>query len=218
MRIKGLLTFALLTVLILAAASWVAADDSEALDKVLQRLESNVASIKTLSTSFTQKKQLAAFSHEIEMSGMVYIKKPSTLAWHVTEPIKYSVLITDSFIRQWDEDTDQVQQMSFKSNPMLSTALEQITVWFDGKYASLKKDYDIKLVSEAPVVLRFTPRTGNMSAKVIAEISVGLAPDERYLEWIKIVETGGDTTTITFSQTQFNEPLKDSHFEVKGGR
>lgn len=187
-----------------------------ALSDVLARLESNVSSIRTLSAAFVQKKNLAAFSHEIEMSGMVHIKKPSTLAWHVKEPIRYSVLITDSFIRQWDEDTDRVEELSFKSNPMLSTVLEQITVWFEGRYASLDKDYQIEMATASPVVLRFTPLEGNMASKAIASISVGLEEDERYLKWIRIEELGGDKTTITFMDTKFNLPLTDKHFEVKG--
>ena len=72
------------------------------------------------------------------------------------------------------------------------------------------------MIAANPIVLRFTPLPDNMSAKIIKDITVGLDEGERYLHWIKIVETGGDTTTMTFMDTVFNGPLKDSYFEVKG--
>ena len=188
--------------------------------EVLERLERNVSSISTLSASFIQKKNMAAFSHEIEMSGRVFIKKPSTLAWHVREPLRYSVLITDKLIRQWDEETDQVHEISLAGNPMLGAVLEQMTVWFGGRYTALTKDYDVSIAAggkdNKAVVLVFTPREQNMASKVIASVSVGLARDERYLSWIKIVEKGGDTTLINFMDTVFDAPLDESKFEVKG--
>jgi len=207
-----------LSMLLLVSSAADAGGSASGLDDVLARLEKNVSSIKTLSASFVQKKQMAAFSHEIVMSGKVYIKKPSILAWHVVDPIRYSVLITDKLIRQWDEESGQLREISFSGNPMLGAVLEHMTVWFGGKYRSLARDYDISIssVKGAPVVLEFVPKENNMASKAIKNVSVGLARDERYLSWIRIVESGGDTTSITFTDTKFDIPLGEKHFEVKG--
>ena len=208
---------AFLLVLLLAAPS-CAGDKGSGVDDVLIRLEKSVSSIKTLSASFVQRKNMAAFSHAIEMSGKVYIQKPSTLAWHVREPIRYSVLITDSLIRQWDEETDQVHEISLSGNPMLGAVLEQMTVWFSGRYTSLKKDYDVRLSGRAggPVALVFTPREHNIASRAIRSVSVELSKDERYLSRIEIIEAGGDTTTIEFKDTVFDIPLDSKALEVKG--
>jgi outer membrane lipoprotein-sorting protein len=215
-RRPAALLFTLLILLLMPEAG--SPQDASGLDHILVRLENNVSSIKTLSASFVQKKKMAAFSHEIVMSGRVYIRKPSTLAWHVMDPIKYSVLITDKLIRQWDGETAEVNEISFSSNPMLGSVLEHMTVWFSGRYTSLSKDYEISMAGGkgSPVVLEFTPRDGNMAGKAISRVSVGLARDERYLSWIRIVETGGDTTTIEFTDTVFDALLEEKDFEVKG--
>lgn len=207
-----------LTAVLLFASIAYAGGSGFGTDEVLKRLEKNVSSIKTLSATFVQKKRMAAFSHEIVMSGKVYIRKPSVLAWHVKTPIKYSVLITEKLIRQWDEETDQVNEISLSGNPMLGAVLEQMTVWFSGRYTSLSKDYEVRIVSKKgqPVVLKFAPMEHNMAQKAIKSVSVGLARDERYLSWIRIVEAGGDTTTIEFSDTVFDALLDDNNFEVKG--
>jgi len=217
-RRPGAACLALMLLMLLPVSAAGADRDRGEVDNVLGRLESNVASIRTLSASFVQKKKMAAFSHEIRMEGKVYIRKPSSLAWHVRDPLRYSVLITDKLIRQWDEETNQVQEISLSSNPMLGAVLEQMTVWFSGKYTSLSKDYEISITSTSgePIVLEFLPREGNMAAKVIDRVLVGLALDERYLSWIRIVESGGDTTTIEFSETVFDIPLSEKNFEVKG--
>jgi len=213
-----LAAFLLILLTILPGPSALAAEDEAGIGHILSRLESNVSSLKTLSASFVQKKKMAAFSHEIQMSGKVFIRKPSTLAWHVKEPVRYSVLITDKLIRQWDGETDEAHEISFAGNPMLGSVLEQMTVWFSGKYTTLADDYHVSLASAVgePVKLVFTPKDGNMAKKAISTVTVGLARDERYLSWIRIVEAGGDTTTIEFSDTVFDSPLDDKDFEVKG--
>lgn len=206
------------TLVLLAASAAHAGGSGSGIDEVLNRLEKNVSSLKTLSATFVQKKRMAAFSHEIEMSGKVYLKKPSVLAWHVKSPIRYSVLITDKLIRQWDEESDQVNEISLSANPMLGAALEQMTVWFEGRYTSLSKDYEIRVISKKgqPVVLEFSPMEHNVAREVIEKVSVGLAQDERYLSWIRIMEAGGDTTTIKFMDTVFDAPLEEKNFEVMG--
>lgn len=210
--------FLILLLILLPASVAPAGQDPSGAEQILTRLERNVTSLKTLSASFVQKKKMAAFSHEIEMSGKVYIRKPSMLAWHVKDPVRYSVLITDELIRQWDEETGEVQEISFAGNPMLGAAIEQMTVWFSGKYTSLTSDYEVSIASKKgePFVLEFIPREENMARKAISAVSVGLARDERYLSWIRIVEAGGDTTTIRFTDTVFDSPLEEKVFEVKG--
>jgi len=69
--------------------------------------------------------------------GEFIYRSQTRLYWHVDDPIKYSVFITDKFIRQWDEDTDQTQEMLLSSNPVFQVAVNQLTAWFSGNYISL---------------------------------------------------------------------------------
>ncbi|MBI4710050.1 MAG: outer membrane lipoprotein carrier protein LolA, partial [Nitrospirae bacterium] len=130
------------------------------------------------------------------------------IAWHVDEPVRYSVVITDKSIRQWDEDTNRVQETALSGNPVFQNVLNQLTVWFSGNYVSLMKDYDVRLLQKSPHVFEFIPKKTNAAGKFIKGITISLREDERYLKQIRILEIGGDSTTIIFKNTIFDVPAE----------
>lgn len=192
-----------------------AADETSDIIEMLRRLGENVSAFKSLKTNFVQEKDLAIFQNKIIMKGRIYLQKPNRMAWHVDEPVKYSVVITDKLIRQWDEDTNRVQEIALSGNPVFQNVLNQLTVWFSGDYISLLKDYDVRILKKAPLVFEFTPKGNNIAGKIIKSITVSLREDEKYLRQIRILELSGDSTTITFKDTIFNAPINDLDFEVK---
>lgn len=227
MRIKKIFTIYLLFpcfLFLLSAAALTAADEKnfpsppdEASDvhDMLRGLGEKVSNFKSLKTNFVQEKNLAIFKNKIILRGRIYLQKPNKIAWHVDEPVKYSVLITDKSIRQWDEDTNQVQEMSLSGNPVFQNVLNQLAVWFSGDYVSLLKDYDVLLLWKSPLVFEFIPKKGNVAGKIIKSITISVRDDERYLKQIKILEISGDSTTIIFKDTIFNAPIDNLDFEVK---
>lgn len=209
--------------LLLQAGTAAAADDagkgsSEQADlqAFLNALGKKVSDFKTLKTDFIQEKEMALFREKIVLKGRIYIRKPNELAWHVDSPLRYSVLITDKFIRQWDEDTNQVQEVSLAKNPIFQNVLKQLTVWFSGEYGTLLENNEMRLVSSAPLVIEFKPRDKSISKKVIQSITITFRDDQTYLQQIRIVELTGDVTTLRFTNTQFNAPLDKKSFEVQG--
>jgi len=197
------------------ASTLTAGDEAAGITEMLRRLGENVSAFKSLKTNFVQEKDLAIFQNKIIMKGRIYLQKPNRMAWHVDEPLKYSVVITDKSIRQWDEDTNRVQEISLSANPVFQNVLNQLTVWFSGDYVSLLKDYDVRILKKSPLVFEFTPKENNVAGKIIKSITIGLREDERYLQQIKILEISGDSTTIIFKDTVFDPPFDSLDFEVK---
>lgn len=183
----------------------------------LNSLGKKVSNFKTLKTDFTQEKELAIFKDKIILKGRIYLQKPDRLAWHVDKPIKYSVVITDKLIRQWDEDTNQVQEIILAKNPVLKNVLNQLTVWFSGNYSPLLEDNTAQVLQKSPLIIEFTPRETNIAKKVIKNITVTFREDEKYLKQIKLRENSGDVTTIIFINTVLDAPLDIGSFGVKGG-
>lgn len=181
---------------------------------LLHRLEKKVTGFETLKTDFVQERNLAIFQNKIVLKGTIYLQRPHRVVWHVDEPVKYSVLITDEFVRQWDEDTNQVQEMSLSKNPVFRTVLDQLTAWFSGRYVSLLKDYDVQVQQQSPFVLRFVPKETNITKKIIKHITVEFRKDEKYLKQIKFQEISGDSTTIIFKNTMLNAPIDESVFRI----
>lgn len=182
----------------------------------LQSIGKKTSNFKTLKTEFTQEKKMVMFKEKLVMKGRIFLEKPSKIAWHVDAPLRYSVLITDKVIRQWDEDTNKVQEVSLAKNPIFQNVIGQLTVWFSGEYGSLLDTNDVRVVRREPLVVEFVPRDNNISKKVIKNITITFRADQNYLQQLRIQEISGDVTTINFKNTILNTPLDSSSFEVKG--
>ena len=183
---------------------------------LLKNVGKKASNFKTLKTEFVQEKKMVMFKDKLVLKGRIFLEKPNKIAWHVDSPVRYSVLITDKLIRQWDEDSNKVQEISLKSNPLFQTVLSQLTVWFSGEYGSLLDTNDVRVAKRDPLVLEFTPRDNNVSKKVIKNITITFRTDQNYLQQLRILENSGDVTTINFINTILNIPLDVKSFEVKG--
>lgn len=182
----------------------------------LRDLGKKASSFRTLKSDFTQEKKMAMFREKLVLKGRIYLQKPNRVAWHVDSPLRYSVLITDRLIRQWDEETNRVQEVSLAKNPVFQNVLSQLTVWFSGEYGSLMEVNDVRVVSRQPLAIEFIPRPNNISRKVIKAITITFRDDQKYLQQIRIQEQSGDLTTLRFHNTIMNAPLDSRSFEVKG--
>jgi outer membrane lipoprotein-sorting protein len=186
------------------------------LSAFLTSLGKKASDFKTLKTDFIQEKEMALFKDKLVLKGRIYLEKPNKVAWHVDSPLRYSVLITDKVVRQWDEDTNQVQEISLTRNPIFQNVLNQLTVWFSGDYSSLIEINDVRIVKQEPLTIEFTPLEKNIAKKVIKSITITFRDDQKYLTQIRIQELSGDVTTIRFLNTLLNVPLDRASFEVKG--
>ena len=181
----------------------------------LKEVGKKASNFTTLKTEFIQEKKMVMFKDKLLLKGRIFLEKPNRIAWHVDSPVRYSVLITDRLIRQWDEDTDKVQEISLKSNPVFQVVLGQLTVWFSGEYGSLLDTNDVKVTKRDPLVIEFIPRDNNVSKKVIKSITITFRDDQSYIQQLRIQEKSGDLTTINFKNTILNARLDGKSFEVK---
>jgi len=188
-----------------------------AVEAVLRALEKSFVGITTVQTDFTEEKELAVFDKKIVLQGAMALAGVDRLAWHVTAPVRYSLVITDATLRQWDEDSGKVQQLSLAGNPVFNVVIDQVRNWFSGRYLSLTREYDVKVTAEKPLVLEFVPRPNSMPAKAIARVTIVLREDQRYVREIRIEEKSGDKTRMLFSNTVLNEPVPAAAWEVKPG-
>ncbi len=191
--------------------------DADAVMAVLTRLEARMADIHSVQSDFIQKKNLAVFNQVLEISGSVCLEKPDRLAWHVRKPLRYSLVIKDGTVRNWFEDTDDVQEISLSNNFVFKTVIKQMRQWFSGTYTTLVSEYRVMLIGRDPVRLRFIPRENTMAAGVIGSVTVAFEKDERYIRRITILEKSGDSSDLMFVNTRLNAPLDAAAWEVKPG-
>ena len=182
---------------------------------VLAQLEKNFADVKTLRTDFVQEKHLAIFAQTIYLRGSLFLQKPDRLAWHMQEPVRYMLVLAGQTLRQWDEESNQVQQTPLSANPILQVVAEQLRRWFGGEYTGLTKLYDVSVAGRSPTSLEFKPRKDSMTATAVKSVRVTFREDERYLSALTIEEPNGDRTSIVFTNTVMNPVLGESVWEVK---
>jgi outer membrane lipoprotein-sorting protein len=190
-------------------------DPSHNVEELLARLEEDAAAIQTLESNFIQEKHLTLLDKPLVLKGTISIEKPALFAWHVREPLRYSMVIEDKIVRQWDEDTDKVQEISLSKNPVFKMAIQQMRGWFSGAYASMIGEYDVTVLNEDPVSLIFVPRKTAFAQEMIENVTIVFEPNGRHIQKIQIVEKRGDSTLLTFSNTLLNIPIDPSSWKVK---
>ncbi|MBA3016653.1 MAG: outer membrane lipoprotein carrier protein LolA [Proteobacteria bacterium] len=183
--------------------------------EVLHRLEDKTSEIRTLKTEFVQEKELAVFKKKIILKGMIFLQKPELFAWHIIEPLSYSMVIKGDILSQWDENTKKIQKISLSKNPAFQIAISQMKDWFSGKYTSMTEDYNIIILKRNPVSLKFIPKKNTIVSNVIESVTVIFRDDERYIHQIYIKEKSSNSTLLTFVNTQLNTPLEAAAWEVQ---
>jgi len=125
------------------------------------------------------------------------------------------MVIKDDILSQWDEDIDQVQKVSMKDNPAFQTVVGQMRKWLSGIYMPLLEEYNITILSQNPISLKFTPRKNTTAYNIIDYVRIVFRKDERYIRAIYINEKTGDSTLLRFNDTMLNTPIDDAVWEVK---
>jgi len=173
----------------------------------LRQLESKLATVQTLKVNFVQEKQMAILEQKLVLKGRITLQQPDKIAWRVQSPIRYAMVIQGATLRQWSEETQDVQQFSLTGNPVFATAVKQIQSWFSGNYLALTHEFNVSLLAESPLAFQFTPRAGSPAREMIVHIIIRFGADERFLKSLEVVESGGDTMRIIFSDTTLNPAL-----------
>ena len=184
-------------------------------EEALARLEARMSAVQTLESGFVQEKRLAVLEQPLVLKGTIFMEKPALFAWHVKQPLRYSMVIQDEVVRQWDEDTERVQSISLSKNPAFKIVIRQMRGWFSGAYKSMLGEYEVTVLNEAPMSLEFVPREGGFAEALIERVTVAFEKDERYIRQMHIAEKGGDSTLLTFVDTLLNAPIDPSAWEVE---
>ncbi len=192
-----------------------AAMPSRDVQGVLDELEKSMAQVKTIKTDFVQEKNLALFDEKIILKGKIFIQKPGLFSWRVLSPMRYSMVIKGLMIKQWDEDSNQVQQVSLAKNPGFQAVIDQMQNWFSGAFKSMGNDYTISLAADYPLVLDFVPHENSAAHNFIKRVTVIFQDDERYIRELRIDENNGDNTVLSFENAFLNQPIETNAWEVK---
>jgi len=183
---------------------------------LLAELQLSLAGTTNVQTDFIQEKNLSILRQAVIIKGRLAVSQPDRLAWQVTDPVRYNLVLDGTTLRQWDEATDKVQQMSLAGNPVFGVVATQLRGWFSGHFDTLAKDFDTSIdAAVSPPAITFVPRATSFAAKAIRRVTLTFRDDRRYIHAIQIEECSGDRTLMTFTNTVLNAAVDPALWEVK---
>jgi len=184
-------------------------------EEVLTRLEAKMSTMRTLKTNFVQEKRIALLMEPLVLRGTICMERPALFAWHVNEPLRYSMVIRGDVLSQWDEDTGQVQRISLAKHAAFKIIIRQMRSWFSGDYKEILEEYRVAILEQDPLSLVFTPRDDTLVRQVVESVRIVFESGERYIRQIDIAERGGDSTKLTLSDTMVNGPIEPSAWTLE---
>jgi outer membrane lipoprotein carrier protein len=190
------------------------APTTRASEELLTHLQGQLKTVETVQADFVQEKKLSVLNHTLTIKGHFALQKPNRLVWIVREPVKYAVRIDGDEIRQWDEDTDQVQVIHLGGDPTFQAVTQQLQAWFMGDYKILAESYDVEAQGDHPLRLGFVPKPDTMVAKVLKRVDLSFGQDDLYIDKMVVQEAGGDLTTLQFNNTRLNQPIPKETWEI----
>jgi outer membrane lipoprotein carrier protein len=190
------------------------APTTRASEELLTHLQAQLKTVETVQADFVQEKTLSVLNHTLTIKGHFALQKPNRLVWIVREPVKYAVRIDGDEIRQWDEDTNQVQVIHLGGDPTFQAVTQQLQAWFMGDYKILAESYDVEEQGADPLRLGFVPKPDTMVAKVLKRVDLTFGKDDLYIDKMVVQEAGGDLTTLQFNNTKLNQPIPKETWEI----
>jgi outer membrane lipoprotein-sorting protein len=196
-----------------ALAVAAVADPSSA--PFLAELQASLAGATNVQSDFVQEKRLSILQQTVTLKGRLAVQQPGRIAWQVSEPIRYNLVLDGTTLRQWDETSGKLQRMSLAGNPVFGVVVAQLRGWFAGRFDALDKDFQVEGDAAAiPPALTFTPRETSFAHKAVRRVVLTFREDRRYLRDMLIEETSGDRTFMVFTNTVLNAALDPSVWEV----
>ena len=178
-------------------------------DKVQAEINQTAESIKTIKSNFIQEKQLSFLTESIKSEGFFRYKKENRLRWEYTQPFKYLILFNGNEVVIKDGNNTNVFDAG--SNALFKQINDLMLGAVKG---DLGKDKDFAFTlneSSKQYQLLLKPTNDNMK-KYVAGVEIYFEKTDLAVSSIKIIESTGDFTKITFHDRKFNEPIDEKTF------
>ena len=186
--------------------TWIPVED---LDALVEQLNENAMSIRTIQSGFIQKKQLEFLDETIVSKGRFWFRKENSLRWAYEEPFAYAIIIHDGKFHI--KDGEQVSAYDIESNAAFREINDLIIRMVQGDVMDQEK-FDIKAFENAhQYLVKLVPLDSQMRG-VISDMEIYFDKKDLAVSEIIMKESESDYTEITFIDKQINETIPDPVF------
>ncbi|MBE0648091.1 MAG: outer membrane lipoprotein carrier protein LolA [Bacteroidales bacterium] len=199
---------------VLLASSFMAGAQQKPLDAAtIQQIKKGVsqasAKTNTISSEFTQEKEMRILNDKIISSGRFYFKKDRLLRWEYIHPFSYVIAIRGDVITIQDEG--EVKSFNTQSNKVFSEVNRIIIGSVNGTLLeddSFKASY---IQNRDHYVVSLTPVSPSLRES-LSRIMIFFNKTNFTVDKLEMYESEGDFTRIAFTTKELNKPVSDEVF------
>ena len=172
--------------------------------KIKQEVVARFAAVQTLTSDFVQEKHMALLSAPVVSKGrFAFTKNPAQIRWEYTEPFQNGFLLTEGKTYRLEKGNKKLVKNLLSKNIAV-----QIMMWLTFDLTELSKAHIISFF-EGGVVLAPKEKTSGLE-KITAWFS---EENPQALSRIRLDESGGDYTLLSFENSKINAPLAKELFQ-----
>ena len=178
---------------------------------VFSRIAISVKKVQTMSSAFEQERHTAMLKDAMISSGRFFFAKPDKIRWETIDPSPAGFSVNGREAKRWQGTSDPPEKINLSEAPFLQVLIQQILAWTSADFTSLKDRYDLKVISEEPVILGLVPLLAG-ERDYVSQVTLVFSPDLMYVTSVSIQEKKGDEIVIRFFNAIINEPITDERF------
>lgn len=170
------------------------------------------ATTTSIKASFKQEKYLSILSNKIDSEGTILFKKPNLLKWSYSQPFEYTIVLNGKEIIIKDQGNvnsfDIGSSQAFKQiNELIINSVEGNILdeaRFSIEYLEGKDLYLTKLIPKEAQLKNF-----------IQGIDIYFDKKDFSVSQVRLIESEGDYTLISFFNKKMNENIPNENFTIK---
>lgn len=179
------------------------------LESVQAEINKTAEKITTIKSRFVQEKHLSFLTEPITSEGLFRYKKENQLRWEYTQPFQYLILFNGSKITI--KDQNKTNQFDASTNAIFKQINDLMLGSIKGNLGQ-NKDFSMSL-KESPKQYQLILKPQNEALKAyVSGVEIYFEKSDLAVSTIKIIESTGDYTKITFNDRKFNEPIDENTF------
>lgn len=170
------------------------------------------AKISSVKSSFVQEKTLTMLTEKITSTGDFCFKRSDKVKIEYKTPYSYLLIINgDQMITK---DSQKESHVNTSSNKLFKQINRIIIDCVQGTILN-SKDFTVKVSeNQKQFLVQFTPQTKTIK-EFFQTISLTLDKSDYSVSELELLEQGGDTTLMRFSNKQLNTKIDDAVFTVR---
>ncbi|MCA1792559.1 MAG: outer membrane lipoprotein carrier protein LolA [Desulfobacteraceae bacterium] len=171
---------------------------------ILDKIENNFTTVRTLKTKLEQEKNIPVFSETIISKGFCIFQRPDRLRLEFVEPFQSVLIVDGKKVTKYEFFDGQWQKLSPGSADILLKITGNITSWLQGRFRDPDL-YKISAVRNENLTVKLIPKAAEFK-QFIRSFELGLNKSLDSLEYIVITE---NNEAEAFTRIRFFNDVKN---------